>query len=76
MDIEKVLTLLRQAEMSVIIPKYNFYKKVEYLTHVLIPGWVSTASKNVTAINTIFFSTDNTQLKSFWVHVMCIEDLS
>lgn len=65
-DIDKVLTLVRQAGVALNLPKcHHFQKKIEYTSPILMSGRLATASNNGDAIKIAELPTENTQMRSF-----------
>ena len=65
-DVDRVLTLLRQAGVTLKLKKcFWFQDRVDYLGHVITPGKLSVATQNTQAFGTMVFPQTLTQLRSF-----------
>ena len=65
-DVDLVLTLLRQAGVTLKLKKcFWFQDRVDYLGHVITPGRLSVAKENTGAFRTMLFPRSLTELRSF-----------
>lgn len=65
-DIHKILASLRQAKLTLTVPKCHlFKKKFEYLGRTITLDCLTAAFRNVDAFKSAVFLTDSTQLRSF-----------
>ena len=79
--VNEILTLLRNAGVTLKLKKCDFFRnKVNYLGHVITPGKLSVATKNMEAFAEAKFPTNITQLRSFLgsanVYRRFVEDFS
>ena len=64
--VDQVLTLLRQAGVSLKLKKCEFFQpKVDYLCHVINPGKLAVATENTKAFEQAKFPRNTTQVRSF-----------
>ena len=64
--VDQVLTLLRQARVSLKLKKCEFFQpKVDYLGHVITPGKLAVATESTKALEHATFPRNETQVRSF-----------
>jgi hypothetical protein len=64
--VEEILSLLKQAGVSLKLKKCHFFQSsVDYLGHIIYPGKLAVANKNIESIRKAIFPTTRTQLRSF-----------
>ena len=64
--VDEILTVFREAGMSLKLRKCHFFvKSVEYLGHVIRPGLLQVATRNVEAIESAQHPLTKTQVRSF-----------
>lgn len=64
--VDEILTLLKNAGASLKLKKCHFFQSsVDYLGHVILPGKLAVAQKNIESIKKAIYPSTRTQLRSF-----------